>query len=262
MTVKLAYLGASLALAVLTPLSQAAAQAPVAGQAQSYILGPDDVIDVQVYGQFEAPIRLRVRDNGTVALPLVGSVVASGKTPGQFAEDLRQAYVKGGYFTNAVVNVEVVTYVSRSVTVLGAVRNPGIVALVRPTTLSHIVAQTGGQVENANAAILRRPDGTEKTFVVDQIAGTPADPLLQPGDVVIVPPAQRYFVYGQARSPGGFRLEAGMTFRQALASAGGQNDAGTQKELRLYRSGQETTVRNLDEPIQAGDVLFVRERLF
>jgi polysaccharide export outer membrane protein len=231
-------------------------------QVQSYILGPDDVIDVQVYGQFDQPIRLRVRDDGTVALPLIGSVAVAGKTPGQFAEDVRQAYIKGGYFTKTVVNVEVVTYLSRSVTVLGAVRNPGVVALVRPTTLSHIVAQTGGQIENANAAILRRADGTEKTFVVSQIAGTAADPVLVPGDVVIVPPSQRYFVYGQARSPGAFPLETGMTVRQALASAGGQNDSGTQKELRLYRAGVETAVKELDQPIMSGDVLYVRERVF
>lgn len=249
----------ALALVAAPPMVQSAT---AQSQAQSYILGPDDVIDVQVYGQFDTPIRLRVRDDGTVALPLVGSVPVSGKTPGQLAEALREAYVKGGYFTNAVVNVEVVTYVSRSVTVLGAVRNPGIVALVRPTTLSHIVAQTGGQIENANAAILRRADGSEKTFVVAQVAGTPADPVLLPGDVVIVPPTQRYFVYGQARQPGAFPLEPGMTFRQALASAGGQNDSGTQRELRLHRGGKELTVNNLDEAIQSGDVLYVRERLF
>jgi polysaccharide export outer membrane protein len=53
-----------------------------------------------------------------------------------------------------------------------------------------------------------------------------------------------------------------MTFRQALASAGGQNDSGTQRELRLHRGGQEITVSNLDQAVQSGDVLYVRERVF
>jgi polysaccharide export outer membrane protein len=236
--------------------------APAAAQEATYVLGADDVIDVQVYGAFPQPIRLRIRSDGTVVLPLVGTVRAAEQTPSQLAEALRQAYVSGGYYTNAVVNVEVVNYTSRSVTVLGAVRTPGVVPLVRPATLTAVVAQVGGQLAGSSVAILRRPGGADQRFVIADIAGTNADPLLRNGDVVVVPQPERYFIYGQVRGPGAFVIEPGMTFRQALAQAGGQNDAGSERAIRLQRGTTRTEIENLDDIIRSGDVLFVRERLF
>lgn len=235
---------------------------PVAAQEQSYVLGPDDVIDVQVFGQFQQPIRTRVRSDGTITLPLIGSVRAAEQTPGQLAEAIRQQYLRGGFYPNPIVNVEVVSYTSRNVTVLGAVRTPGVVPLVRPATLTNVIAQAGGQLAGAQTAILRRAGGAEQRFVIAEIAGTPADPLLQTGDVVIIPQSERFFVYGQVREPGAFPLEPGMTFRQALAQAGGQNDAGTERSIRLHRGSSRTEIKDLDTVIRPGDVLFIRERIF
>ena len=253
--------GIRLALAALTV--PAAMLFPVAAHAQdaSYVLGADDVIEVQVYGQNAQPIRLRVRSDGTIALPLIGTVAAAGQTPGQLAQVIERQYEAGGFFPNAIVNVEVVAYLSRSVTVLGAVRTPGIVPLARPATLTNIVAQAGGQVGSSPIAILRRRDGTEQQVVIAEVAGTAADPIVAPGDVVIVPQSQRFYVYGQVRDPGAFDIQPGMTFRQALAQAGGQNDAGTERSIRLYRAGTQTEIRELDAVIQPGDVLYIRERL-
>lgn len=257
--------GLLLAAAALVPLAAvpAGAQEAAPGLADaSYVLGPDDVIDVQVYGQFQQPIRLRVRSDGTVALPLIGTVRAADQTPGQLAEAIRRAYARGGFYTNAVVNVEVVSYTSRNVTVLGAVRTPGVLPLVRPATLTNVIALAGGQLGEARTAILRRAGGAEQRFTIAEIAGTAADPLLRSGDVVIVPQLERFFVYGQVRSPGAFALEPGMTFRQALAQAGGQNDAGTERRVRLHRGTARTEIEELDEVIRPGDVLFIRERIF
>lgn len=234
----------------------------IAAQEPAYVLGADDVVDVQVYGGFPQPIRLRIRTDGTIALPLIGNVTAAGQTPGQLAEALRQQYKSGGFFQNAIVNVEVVSYTSRSVTVLGAVRTPGMVALVRPATLSAVIAQAGGQTAGAPVAILRRAGGAEQRFVIADIAGTAADPVLRSGDVIVVPQSERYFIYGQVRAPGAFVLEPGMTFRQALAQAGGQNDAGTERAIRLQRGSVRTEIAELDDAIRPGDVLYVRERLF
>ncbi len=254
----------SLALAAMPALvpMMVVPLAPAAAQEASYVLGPDDVIDVQVYGQFPQPVRLRIRADGNISLPLLGDVRAAGLTPGDLAAAIRQQYNRGGYYTNPIVNVEVVSYVSRGVTVLGAVKTPGIVPLVRPTTLSAVIAQAGGQTGTSEVAILRRRGGAEQRFVIGQIAGTDADPVLQAGDVIVVPASERFFVYGQVRQPGAYPLEPGMTFRQALAQAGGQNDSGTQNRIQLYRAGAKTDIDELDTPIRSGDVLFIRDRIF
>jgi polysaccharide export outer membrane protein len=236
--------------------------APAAAQERSYVLGPDDVIDVQVYGEFPQPVRLRIRPDGTISLPLIGNIRAADQTPGQLAETLRQLYLNGGYYNSPVVNVEVVSYTSRSATVLGAVRTPGVVPLIRPTTLTNVIATAGGQLAGAQTAILRRPGAAEQKFVIAEVAGTPADPVLLPGDVVVVPQAERFFVYGQVRTPGAFPLEPGMTMRQALAQAGGQNDSGTERSIRLHRGNRRSDVQDLDQAIRPGDVLFIRERIF
>lgn len=256
------FLAATLGSVALAGIPAAIAQSmPAQAADEAYVLGPDDVIDVRIYGQFQEPFRVRIRSDGGITLPLIGNVAAAGQTPGRLAETIRKQYVDNRIFNNAIVNVEVVSYVSRSATVLGAVRTPGILPLVRPTRLTTLIAQAGGQNTGSSIVVLRRPGMAEQRLVISQIAGTDADPIVQAGDVVIVPAEVRFFVYGQVRAPGAFTLEPGMTLRQALASAGGQNDAGTERSIRLYRNGQEMSADKLDELVQPGDVLYIRTRL-
>jgi polysaccharide export outer membrane protein len=242
----------------------AAAAAPAAPVAQAdYALGPEDQIEVTIYGQPDMPLRLRIKQDGTVSLPLMGSVSAAGETPVGLAEKIRRTLVQGGYLREPRVNVEVTSYVSRSVTLLGAVVRPGIYPLQGTQPLSRVLATAGGQRDGSETVVLRRGDAPPQRFAIAALAGGGAgDPVLQPGDMVFVPAAEHFYIYGQVRSPGSFPIRAGMTFRQALSQGGGPNDAGTQNRIRLTRRGQQTEIADLDSPIQDGDVMFVRERLF
>lgn len=234
-----------------------------AGAAGDYRLGPDDQLEVTIYGQPDMPLRLRIKQDGSVSLPLMGSVTAAGETPAGLAEKIRAGLVQGGYLRDPRVNVEVTSYVSRSVTLLGAVVRPGIYPLQGAQPLSRVLATAGGQREGSETVLLRRGDAAPQRFSIEALArGGAGDPVLQPGDLLFVPAAEHFYIYGQVRAPGSFPIRAGMTFRQALSQGGGPNDAGTQNRIRLTRRGQQSEIADLDAPIEDGDVMFVRERLF
>jgi polysaccharide export outer membrane protein len=240
-----------------------AVAAPVPGQGGEYRLGPDDQIEVNIYGQPDMPLRLRIKQDGSVTLPLMGGVTAAGETPAGLAERVRRELVRGGYLRDPRVNVEVTSYVSRSVTLLGAVARPGIYPLQGALPLSRVLATAGGQRDGSETVVLRRGDAPPQHIAIAALAGGGAgDPVLQPGDLLFVPTAEHFYIYGQVRSPGSFPIRAGMTFRQALSQGGGPNDAGTQNRIRLTRGGAESEIVDLDARVQDGDVMFVRERLF
>ncbi len=86
------------------------------------------------------------------------------------------------------------------------------------------------------------------------------------GDVVWVDRAPTVYIYGEVQRPGAIRLERGMTVMQALATAGGLTQRGTQRGLRVSRRAPNGQVQSLelslDDALQPGDVVFVRESLF
>ena len=90
-----------------------------AGADQTYILGPADVVEVSVLGRSDYTTRARIGEDGTILLQYLGRVNASNKTASQLSDEIASALQKGGFFSNPVVRVDVVSYASRYVTVLG-----------------------------------------------------------------------------------------------------------------------------------------------
>jgi polysaccharide export outer membrane protein len=97
-------------------------------------------------------------------------------------------------------------------------------------------------------------------------AGRSEDIVIHPGDAIWVDRFPVVYMYGEVQKPGQVRLERGMTVMQALATAGGLTQRGTQRGLRVSRraaNGQVQTLEpSLDDALQSGDVVFVRESLF
>lgn len=231
----------------------------------NYILGSGDIVQVGVIGRTDYAARARVQTTGVVDLPLIGSVNATGLTTLQLADDVRDKLVSGGYFTKPAVSVEVVSYASRYITVLGEVASPGLVPIDRAYRVSEILARVGGVRDNGSDVVqLRRADGTEVELSTLKLAtgGPDADPVVNPGDKMFVPPAQSYYIYGQINSPGNFKLERDMSLRMAVARSGGLTPSGSEKRIKVYRSGQLVPKLDLNAPLLAGDVIVVGERFF
>lgn len=232
---------------------------------QSYVLGPADVIEVSILGRTDYGFRNRIAEDGTIQLQYLGVVQAANKTTQQLGDEVALALDKAGFFTHPVVKVEIASYASRYVVVLGNVATPGLVPVDRPYHLSEIVARVGGIRESgADYVVLRPQHGPERHVAIATLATGDAseDPLVAPGDKIYSPAADIFYVSGQIKQPGAFGIVPNMTFRMAMARAGGVTDSGNEKGMSLTRGGKKVGHFDLDGKVQPGDILVVPERLF
>jgi polysaccharide export outer membrane protein len=232
--------------------------------AQDYVLGAGDVIEVSVLGREDFRTRTRIRPDGTILLPFLGEVPAANRTTTDLGVSVQTALRAGGYYANPVVNVEIVSYASRYITVLGAVANPGLVPIDRAYRMSEIMARVGGARDgSADYVVLTNATGQERRLLIEAIAtGTASeDPFVAPGDKVYVPKAEQFFIYGQVGSPGAYPIMSEPTLRKGVAAGGGVTATGSHRRIKVYRNRQQVRL-GLGDPIRPGDVIVVGERLF
>jgi polysaccharide export outer membrane protein len=251
----------ALGLAVATLAGVQTAQAQDAG----YILGPDDTVQVVVYGQTEFNVTTRIKSDGTIIMPLIGTVKAAGQTNLGLGNLIADQLTKGGFLKSPIVNIEILNYVSRTANIAGKVTQPAILPLDRPYRVLEALLKSGWVRDQGAAYVyLRRPGQPEQQLLVEELVrgGPDKDPLLRPGDTVFVPDAEMFFVTGQVARPGLFPILPGMTIRQALASAGGVTPNGSGNKVGLVRNNAKEVDSDLSQLIQKNDVIIVKERLF
>ncbi|MBV1692171.1 polysaccharide export protein [Novosphingobium sp. G106] len=247
-----------------SPAASAAPSAAAGTTDEGYVIGPGDVVDVSVLGREEFHPRVQVQADGTVQLPYLHSVKAADLTVIQFREQVNRLLRDGGFYTDPVVNVAVVSYISRYVTVLGEFGNPGLVPVDRVYRVSEILARAGGAKPSAaDDILLRRADGKEFRLPVTDVArgGAAEDPYVQPGDKLFLAAAPIFYVYGQVGAPGAYKVERGMTIRMALARSGGLTQRGSAGKISVYRNGQKVKA-TMDMKLSENDTIFVGERFF
>jgi polysaccharide export outer membrane protein len=241
-----------------------ASAAPTSPVSAGYVLGAGDTVEVGVLDASEYKASVKIEQDGTVVLPLVGRVTAAGQSITQFRDSLRTRLISGGFFVKPEVSVTLVSATSRYATVLGEVGSPGLVPLDRDYHLSEIVARVGG-LKGAGIDIITvtTADGTANTYSMRAAAtgGGNADPLIKPGDKVFVAPPQVFYISGEVTTAGVYPVEAGMTVRQALARAGGLTATGSKRKVTLVRGNKEYKI-DLDEKIQSNDTISVGQRFF
>ena len=144
---------ASVSLALLPP---AFAQAPVS--APGYRIGPKDLVAIQVYEVPELNGERRVGENGMINLPQLGDVAAVGLTAEELEARLRELLSR--YVQRATVNVDVLEFRSKPITVIGAVRQAGPLAFSGRWTLLEAITAAGGLSEGHGGKIyiLRHAD--------------------------------------------------------------------------------------------------------
>ena len=156
----------------------------------TYKIGPMDVIDVSVFQVPELSKAVQVAADGTINLPLAGTILAAGKTSGEIERDVA-ARLGRKYLQSPQVNVYVKEYNSQQVTIDGSVRRPGVYPLRGPMTLLQAIATAQGFTDTANSTVvIFRTANNARTaaqFNVDDIrAGKAKDSNVVQGDVVVV----------------------------------------------------------------------------
>ncbi len=249
-----------LAAMALAPAS-VGAQTAEAG----YILGPDDSIQIIVYGQPEAGISTRIKSDGTIVMPLIGTVKADGVTNIGLAKLVAAKLTEGGYLKSPVVNVEIASYVSKSVNVAGKVASPAIISLDRSYHALEILLKAGWVREaGATYVLLRRPGSPEMRLEIDGLVRGDEDknPIVRAGDTLFVPDADQYYVTGSVGRSGGFAIIPGMTIRLALVVAGGVSATGSSGKVGLIRGSAKEIDVEQSTVVQKNDLIVVKERLF
>lgn len=244
----------------------APAPAAVANPDNDYVIGPDDVIEVDLLGQPDFKTRARIKGDGTMPLPFLGSVEARGQTPTTLKRLIESRLKSGGYYASPIINVEIVSYASRYVIVLGEFAAAGLQPVDRPYRVSEILARAGGVRETGAEYIVltRAGDTKELRLPLEKLAtGTVADdPFVEAGDKLFVPKAETYYIYGQVNAPGVYPIKEEMTLRKVIARSGGLTPTGTEKRVKLFHKGEEIKKVQLERIIQGGDVIVVGERFF
>ena len=258
-----------MALAAIGMASQAFAQSR-----SDYLLGPGDVLRIQVFQSQDLTVEARISESGVISFPLLGVVKLAGLSPQQAENLIATRLREGRFLQNPQVTLNVLQFRSQQVSVLGNVANPGRYPLeTTGMRLSEILSVAGGVNETGsnNVLLMTTRNGRPQRLEIDLVemfstGDLSKDVVLQAGDTIFVNKAPNYYVYGQVQRPGQYVLDRGMTVAQAVAKGGGLTLRGTDRGIRLHRRVGDRNIQvlepKLDDPVRPDDLIFVRESIF
>src|SRR5271167_1759048 len=194
-----------------------------------YVIGPEDMLTLEVMNVPELKETVRVENDGTIPVRLLGHVKAAGLTTTQLRTDLEKAWGES-YLEDPKVTVFIREFHAQPISVIGAVAKPGLYQLTGPRTLIEVISMAGGLgTRGANQPgrflnvtrkggfdDLQLAEGMEQTapdqieIDLKQLMQT-RDPALnikmKPFDIVSVSKAGVIYVIGAVKKPGGFVME-------------------------------------------------------
>ena len=169
------------------------ANPPKSESDEDYLIGPGDILSIDVWKEPELSKQVSVRLDGNISLPLVNDIDAAGLTSKELREQLTQKYKD--FVDVPEVSVTLIESRSKRIYLLGKINRPGEYPLQKNMTIVHAISLAGGLAEWADASdikLIRKIKGTEKTFRVDYDAIVSGEDLgqniqLQPDDTIFVP---------------------------------------------------------------------------
>lgn len=261
--------------------------APFAGLDRSdYRIGRQDLLEVKVFDVEELNQVVRVADDGSITMPLLGRLVVNGLTKTEL-ENRIAVLLEERFVRDPQVTVFVKEYESKRVAVSGAVKKPGTYEMLGRKTLLEMLSMAGGLDRDlGREIIIFRPteDGATERIPLDleQLVYA-ADPSLnlvvRPGDIIYVPTVEkiRIFVTGAVKQPDVYEVprDEPITVLKAVTLAGGTTDRAAKKKVQVMRSDPDgnrvTLYVNLrqiqrgkveDPLLQKGDIVLVPESFF
>jgi polysaccharide biosynthesis/export protein len=247
-----------------------------------YRIGLNDEVKITVFDEPDLSAMYRVDADGSLSFPLIGRVQAAGTTLSELQRRIT-TMLAAGYIKNPQVRVEINQYKSQFVYVIGEVRAPGKITMTGTRmTLLEALALAGSPTANASNEVIvvhplrsnadnRKPgtEGDAARITVNrkdlELGKAGQDVVLQDGDIINVPSAQHFYITGMIRNPGTFVLDPGISVQQAIALAGGLNDRGSDRRIKISRlvNGKLTEVSvDLEDKIQPGDTVMISGRFF
>ncbi len=210
-----------------------------------FVLGPEDVLRLRVWGQINFQSDLRVDRSGDIYLPQVGSIHVAGLTFAELDGHLRAAI--GRVFKNFDLTADVGQIHSIQVYVSGAARQPGVYTVSALSTLVNAIFASGGPaIDGSLRRIeLRRNGKTVTRFDLYALlvhGDKSGDAPLQNGDVIYIAPAGAMVaITGAVRAPAIYELLPGETLGSAIQDAGGMSAVASNSRISIERIEDHTT---------------------
>ena len=243
---------------------------------ESLLIGPGDLLHVQVFDTPELEEHARVTDAGELPLVLGGSVRVAALTPGEAGRAIEDALLRGHFLLNPRVLVTFEANATQMVSVLGEVHTPGAYAIQTPRSILDVLTLAGGLTDLADRKVLIERHGTSEKvpYFVSNAPDAALDAAVKvnPGDTIIVPKAGIVYVLGDVGRPGGYTMtnnEAQLSVLELLARAGGTNHTAIPSHARLIHKSSSGYVetplplsdiqkgKRPDLPLQADDIIYV-----
>lgn len=253
------------------PRFQSLANVPVPA---NYVLGPGDDVDLKIWGMADFAARLTVDRNGQITIPRVGTVTVAGTRADQLEKQLKTQV--GRVFNNFELSATLGRLRSIQVYVVGQARKPGAYTVSGLSTLISVLFESGGPAATGTMRKIQLVRGGQSVSTLDlyefiHSGKTTGDAPLQPGDVIVIPPAgPRVAVTGALDTPAIYELAGPQESLQSLlAYTGGLQVLATPHKALLERiqPANATAPRAVQEialdasgmaqPLRDGDVLWL-----
>jgi polysaccharide export outer membrane protein len=216
---------------------------PCFAQQESLLIGPGDLIQVNVMDTPEMEQQVRVTDDGNVPLAYIGSVHVAGQTPATAATMIEGALIAKHVMHKPQVTVRMMELATQDVSVLGQVHTPGTYSITTPQTILKVLSLAGGLTDGAdrNVTVKRGKSGEQLRYYVSNNAEQALSDVVMvyPGDTVLVARAPMVYVMGDVNRPGGYVIasnDARLSVLQVVAMAGSANKTAMQSRVRLIRT--------------------------
>jgi len=258
-----------LLLALPAPPAVNAAPQRAAG---GYVLGPEDVLVITVWGFPELTTEAAVRPDGKIAVPLAGTLQAAGLPVERLTQDLARAYAET--ILDPQVTVVVKEFRKIQVLVMGQVARPGTYPLAPGARLLDALSAAGGVTDIADVQQARLLEQGTSPRVVNLQRALEGDPEanlpLLGGETLVVSEdlANVVSVGGEVARPGRYRLKGEVRVLDALILAGGLTDRASVSQALITRASGERPAFDLGRlmlyqdmnqniVLQPGDTLFI-----
>jgi polysaccharide export outer membrane protein len=244
---------------------------------QAIRIGPGDLLDVTVFDTPDISAHARVSQNGDINLPVYGFIHVAGLSTEEAASSIENALRDKGLLLEPHVTISIAEYASQGATMTGEIRTPGIYPTLGSRTLMDMIALAGGLQATAgkSVSIIHRDDPQHPETVALQasVASMSAqeNPIIRPGDTVVIGKAGIIYIIGDVTHPGGFLIDNNerLSLIQVLALAGGATRTaatGSSHLIRKVPEGREDipldlkkilNSKNPDFKLSDGDILVV-----
>jgi protein involved in polysaccharide export with SLBB domain len=235
-----------------------------------YVIGPGDQLEIKIWGQLEANLRVTVDRGGQIYIPRVGDVSVAGVHYGELEKYLKNEVSK--IFRNFNLTANVGHLRSIQVLVLGNARYPGTYTISSLSTLVNAIFASGGPNPQGSLRHIQvRRDGatiTDFDFYDLLIKGDKSkDVHLQPGDVLFIPPVGALAaISGSVNTPAIYELKRNSTLSDLIEIAGGLSSLADTGRITIERLLDHQSRKTLEFPyddasrsaaVQDGDIVRV-----